>query len=406
MTSSARAAATDGPPSRTLDIGVYGFRGVPSTYSGYETFLTVLLPELAVRGHKVTAYCRYHKVEHLPSYRGVRKSFLPSLDTKELGTLTHGLISSLVARVRRHDVVLVVNPANAIYCALAKFSGQAVVLNTDGQEWIRGKWGPFGRFFFKSSARFAGKLSTALISDSVAMREIYLELFGADSTVIPYCWTSLETEMETDVLSRLGLHSKEYLCIAGRLIPENNAVAVATAYLETTMTLPLVVLGTANYDSPVKRQLDKLAATDHRIVLVGHVDNRAEYAELVRSSKVYIHAHSVGGINPSLVEAMGVGAAIISYGTAFNREALGAHGRYFEAFDNSFITALTDRIGVSEQTDTLLRRDARSRALSEFSVADVVDAVEALLVRAADQRSWQSISMGTRWSPASESADT
>lgn len=123
--------------ARPMNIGVYGSRGIPSTYSGYETFLTVLLPELVRRGHAVTIYCRRDAVPDEPEYQGVRKRFLPSIQTKELGTLTHGALSAVTARARRHDVILVVNPANALFCWAATRTGQPVVLNTDGQEWLR-----------------------------------------------------------------------------------------------------------------------------------------------------------------------------------------------------------------------------------------------------------------------------
>ena len=179
---------------RPMNIGVYGSRGIPSTYSGYETFLTVLLPELVRRGHAVTIYCRRGAVPEQPEYKGVKKRFLRSLQTKELGTLTHGALSAIATRVRNHDVVLVVNPANALFCWGATLTGQPVVLNTDGQEWLRGKWGPVGRRAFRFFASIAGRASTALISDSVAMAHVYRDEFAAGSTVIPYCWTDLTPE--------------------------------------------------------------------------------------------------------------------------------------------------------------------------------------------------------------------
>ena len=98
-----------GPNRVTLDIGVYGTRGVPSTYSGYETFLTTLLPELVERGHAVTMYCRTGEgIENGP-WRGVDRRVLPALPGKNLNTLSHGLVAGIVARSARHDVVLVVN---------------------------------------------------------------------------------------------------------------------------------------------------------------------------------------------------------------------------------------------------------------------------------------------------------
>lgn len=101
--------------SGSLDIGVYGTRGVPSTYSGYETFLTTLLPELVSRGDRVTMYCRTGEELGAGDWKGVRRRVLPAIPGKNLNTLSHGLVAGAVARVARHDVVLVVNVANAAY---------------------------------------------------------------------------------------------------------------------------------------------------------------------------------------------------------------------------------------------------------------------------------------------------
>ena len=84
--------------TRQLNVGVYGARGIPSTYGGYETFLTALLPELASRGHQVTTYCRRSEGVEDGEYEGVKRVWLPEIATKQLSTLSHGLIASLMAR--------------------------------------------------------------------------------------------------------------------------------------------------------------------------------------------------------------------------------------------------------------------------------------------------------------------
>jgi len=383
-----------------LNIGVYGCRGIPSTYSGYETFLTVLLPELVRRGHTVTVYCRRGAVPEGADYQGVRKRFLPALQTKELGTLTHGALSAVAARARGHDVLLVVNPANALFCWAATLTGQTVALNTDGQEWLRGKWGPLGKRAFRMFASIAGRSSTALISDSVAMAQVYRDEFGAGSTVIPYCWTDLTPSGGESKLAELGLEEGAYACCAGRLIPENNAVPVARAYLDSDVPWPLVVLGTANYDSPVQRELTALAQRDGRLRLAGHVADRGEYAALVRGAGIYIHAHSVGGINPSLVEAMGLGASILALRTPFNSEALGDAGRYFDQFDHRLTQQLESLAAEPRSIGDALREAARNRVSTEFRLESVAGAVEDLLGAASRQRARSSVVIDTRWSHA------
>jgi len=146
---------TRGRQSRVLDVGVYGGRAIPSTYGGYETFLTTLLPELARRGHRVTMYCRTGVGSSDEPYLGVTRVVLPAVVSKQLNTLSHGVIAAAKSRQAGHDVVLVVNVANAPFTGLSRLTGQRVLLNTDGQEWLRGKWSPAGRWFFLNAARIS-----------------------------------------------------------------------------------------------------------------------------------------------------------------------------------------------------------------------------------------------------------
>lgn len=381
-----------------LRIGVYGARGIPSTYSGYETFLTVLLPGLAARGHEVTMYCRTGQVDSDAEFLGVRKRFVPAVDRKALSTLSHGALSSVRARVGGHDVVLAVNVANAVFCAVSRFTGQPVVLNTDGQEWLRGKWGRTARRFFRVSAHLSSHVATGLISDSAAMAELYEQEFSARSTTIPYCWTGLEPSPPTGMLARLGLEPGRYFCQAGRLNPENNAVELAAAYVASSATWPLVVLGAANYDSPVARDLERLRTDDKRVHLIGHVADRSDYASLVQHAGMYFHTHSIGGINPSLVEAMGLGARILALDTPFNREALGDAGDYFETFGPN----LTHRIDAAEEepkeASAKHRSAVRERVSRHFSTQAIVDAYEDVLIAAAQRRPLQSgLALATQW---------
>ncbi|WP_327249821.1 DUF1972 domain-containing protein [Streptomyces sp. NBC_01320] len=379
-----------------LDLGVYGARGIPSTYSGYETFLTVLLPELAARGHQVTMYCRSGEVEQTPSYQGVKKVFLPAIASKQLSTLSHGALAALATRRAQHDVVLVVNVANAAFCLLTRLAGQRIALNTDGQEWLRGKWGRTARAYFRGSARIARWSASALIADGIGMRDIYEQQFKAESTVIPYCWTEIDHEEHLEALDSLGVSPYGYFLIAGRLIPENNIHRVARSYLASGARTPLVVLGAANYDSPVTRELRELADKDSRLILGGHITDRAAYATTVRLARAYFHTHSVGGINPSLLEAMGCGARIIALDTVFNREALGEAGEYFSDFDHT-LPALMRRLDDTSGVDDELRALAVKRANGRFSLEQVADSYERLLMTVARSPRWGRTTLQTQW---------
>lgn len=380
----------------SLDIGVFGARGIPSTYSGYETFLTVMLPELVARGHRVTMYCRRGEVEPVSSYLGVRCVDLPSVRSKQLSTVTHGYLAAARAAAARHDVLLVVNVGNAGACLMSRLLGSRVVLNTDGQEWNRLKWGRVARSVFLASAHLARHSAAALVADSAAMQDIYRRRFGAESTVIPYCWTEIEPA-PTEELATFGLESRKYFLVAGRLTPENNADAIAEAYVATDLPYPLLVLGTANYRSPVSRRLAELERRDSRIVVGGHIGDRNQFALVLRESLGYIHGHSVGGINPVLIEAMGCGARILALDTPFNREALGDCGDYFSEPASDLAAALDRIVSESRTANEVSRRQARRRAHGRFSREEVADAYELLMASAARRDRRSGSSMPTLW---------
>ncbi len=382
-----------------LDLAVYGARGIPSTYSGYETFLTVLLPELARRGHRITIYCRRRQFADDGPYEGVTRVLLPAAPSFQLETLSHGALASLVARIRRHNVVFAVNIANVPYCFVARATGQRVVLNTDGQEWLRGKWGRAARAYWRLCARGAYRSTSALVADSNAMREVYRREFNAESTVIPYCWTGLEPAPDVaSVLRPFGVEPYGYFLVAARLNPENNVAEIAKAYARSGARHPLVVLGEANYASPVYAQLEKLAYGCPGIRIGGHVADRSSFATLIGYSTAYLHGHQVGGINPSLIEAMGCGANVIALKTSFNQEALGPTGRYFLSFE----VELPRLVLATEHEPTVAgdqrRQAARHRARNVYSVDAVVGAYEELFRAVAGRRAGAATSISTQWS--------
>ena len=383
--------------SSGLDIGVYGARGVPSTYSGYETFLTTLLPELVRRGDRVTMYCRPGDGMDNSEWEGVRRRVLPALPGKNFNTLTHGLVAGVAARFARHDVVLVVNVANAAYCAIGRYTRQPTLLNTDGQEWLRDKWGGTAKQVFHRSARIAGRCATALVADCEAMAAIYRDEFHADSTVIPYCVPPVEFVADTAFLDDRDLTPYRYVLVGGRHNPENNIHTVAEAFHASDIDVPLVVLGTANYDSPVTNRVLDLAASDDRIRVLGHIGNRAEFFNLVHHASVYVHGHSVGGTNPSLVEAMGVRARICALDNSFNRQTLGPDGGYFRLDDGPkrFAAVIGAVLAETQEADAAARDATARRAAEVYSVSGVTDAYRELLHLVA--RSRRPVTMRTTW---------
>jgi glycosyltransferase involved in cell wall biosynthesis len=312
-----------------MRIAIFGSRGIPHTYGGAEAFLEELAPRLASRGHRVTVYCRRSLFQVRPrQYRGVDLIYLPSIETKVLGTPTHTLACMLDVMVRPVDVFLVLNIVNGFHCLLPRLLGKTFAINVDGLDWKRGKWGKIARKYFHTNAKWIGKICPGgVITDATEMQRIYQDDFGTHSTCIAY-GANIESSENPEIVRQYGLEPFQYYLIASRMVSENNPDLIVEAFEKLKTNKLLAVAGGVNYRSEFVRQLQQ--TRDPRIKFLGHVGNSAHVKELHCNAYAYVHGHSLGGTNPSLVKALGYGNCIVALNTPFNREVLDGHALMFE----------------------------------------------------------------------------
>jgi glycosyltransferase involved in cell wall biosynthesis len=316
-------------PVPRLRIAMFGSRGIPHTYGGAEAFLEELAPRLAARGHEVIVYCRSSLFTKRPRlYRGVRLIYLPSIETKTLGTPTHTLMCMLDVLFRGVNVFLVINIVNGFHCLIPRFLGKKFAINVDGLDWKRGKWGILARKYFYSNAKYIGKICPdGVITDAAEMQRIYLEEFGTHSACIAY-GANIENSRTPDVVRQYGLEPYNYYLIASRMVPENNPDLIVKAFEQLRSDKILAVAGGVNYQSDFVEGLKR--TPDRRIRFLGHVGNAEHVKELHCNAYAYVHGHSLGGTNPSLVKALGYGNCIVALNTPFNAEVLQNYGIMFE----------------------------------------------------------------------------
>ncbi len=316
------------PPARKLRIAICGGRGIPSTYSGTETFFIELAPRLVERGHEVIVYCRKALFRERPSqYKGVQLIYLSSIETKILGTFTHTLACMFDVLRRKADVILVTNVANAFHCVIPRVFRQPCAINVDGIEWERGKWGPVGKFYFYINARLCGKiLPKGIVTDAYAMRQLYLDKFHTPSACIAY-GGSIQGSERPETVRQYGLEPGGYYLIASRLVPENNATLIVEGFKMARTKRVLAIAGDANYQSEWIQDLKRNAGD--RVRFLGHVDSIEHVKELHCNSYAYIHGHMMGGTNPALLKALGFGNLILAHDNPFNAEVLDGHGLLF-----------------------------------------------------------------------------
>jgi glycosyltransferase involved in cell wall biosynthesis len=355
-----------------------GTRGIPANYSGFETLAEELGTRLAERGHVVTVYCRPHVVDYSGrEYRGVRLVFLPSVRTKYLDTVTHTLLSVLHACRGQYDVVLMCNAANAAMISVLRLTGTPTVLNVDGIERLRKKWGPAGKLWYAVGEYLATMLPHKIVTDAKVIEEYYAERWHAPSVMIPYGADPTIAE-STRALERLGLKSRSYALVVTRLEPENNPDFVMRAYRGVETSLPLVIVGGAHYSAEYGRLLKEIASQDARIIMAGFIFGEG-YRELISHAACFVQATEVGGTHPALVEAMAVANCVIANGTIENLEVVGDTALVYEPGD---MQALTRNLQTALDDPALAREmgsRAARRAGEKYTWDAVTDAYEACL---------------------------
>jgi glycosyltransferase involved in cell wall biosynthesis len=312
-----------------MKIAFLGSRGIPARYSGFETFCEQLGVRLARRGHQVTVYNRSHFIKDVQGgYQGTRLVSLPSIPTKHLDTITHTLLSSLHALTQGFDIVYYCIVGNSPLVWIPRLAAARTLLNVDGEDWAREKWGPFARWYQLCCERIATRTANVLISDAHGVQQRYREVHGAGTVFVPYGANVQRTD-EQDVLARWGLQPRQYVLYVGRFVPENAIELLIQAFKSLDTDMKLVIVGDAPYADAYKRQLHALGEADSRVVFTGYAFGR-DYQQLSSHAYLYVQPSGVNGTRPALLDQMGFGNCVVVRNSLVNMEVIGDCGTFFD----------------------------------------------------------------------------
>ena len=312
----------------SLRIAMIGTRGVPANYGGFETAVEEIGARLVESGHRVVVYTRDPDGTAPRWHRGMRVVVLPAIRRKTAETLSHTALSTAHAVLRaKPDVAFLFNAANSPFLPFLRAARIPVATHVDGLEWMRAKWGRTGRNYYRLAESLAVRLSDALIADAAGISSYYRREFGVTTEQIAY---------GTDILRQIGserlpspLVPLGYHLVVARFEPENHVLEIVRGYHESQAARPLVVVGSAPFAASYTQEIERIASADDRITLLGGVYDQDVLNQLYGNALTYLHGHSVGGTNPSLLRAMGAGTAVIAWDVDFNREVAVDTGRYF-----------------------------------------------------------------------------
>jgi glycosyltransferase involved in cell wall biosynthesis len=357
-------------------LRILGTRGVPAAHGGFETFAERLALFLVSKGWWVVVYCQDDGAGPIveDTWKGVERVRIPTTAQGPKGTIVFDWRSTAHA-ARHRDLCLTLGYNTALFCALLRLKGVPNLINMDGIEWSRAKWGPVAKTWFWLNERAGCWLGNHLVADHPQIKvHLQTRVAGGKITTIPYGADAI-TSAPTERVLALGLQPGKFLTVIARAEPENSILEVVRGFSAKPRGHQLVVLGHYEESNAYHRAI--VAAASSEVKFVGAIYEAAVVQALRFHSTAYIHGHQVGGTNPSLVEALGAGNPVIAHDNRFNRWVAGEGAVYF---DNaaSLSTQMDDLLSSATKLEDL-RRSSQLRFESAFTWPSILEQYEKLL---------------------------
>jgi glycosyltransferase involved in cell wall biosynthesis len=311
-----------------MKIAILGTRGVPNYYGGFEQFAEFFSVFLANKGHEVYVYNSHDHPHQEKTFHKVNIIHCHDPEHKmgTFGQFIYDYNCIIDSRKRNFDIILQLGyTSNSIWFFLLPKKSY-IVTNMDGLEWKRSKYSRPVQQFLKFAERLAAISSDCLVADSLGIQKFLKQRYGKDSTYIAYGANPFNEPDET-TLAMYKVQKHQYNMIMARFEPENNLDMVLEAVASHEDQTPILVIG--KHTTKYGQYLTGKYAGHKHIRFIGPLYNLTELNNLRYFSNLYFHGHSVGGTNPSLLEAMASQALIAAHRNDFNRGVLNENAFYF-----------------------------------------------------------------------------
>lgn len=316
-------------------VAIVGIQGLPANYGGFESLVENMLGDNTSAIVKYTVFCssKDMKSDELKEYKGASLKYI-NLPSHGVWSIPYYTLS-MMRVIKGYDIILILGQGAGFILPIFKLLSSAkVIINVDGIERKRAKWSGFAKFVILLLEKLCVRFGDDLISDNEGIRQFLLDEYGKDSHMIAYGGDHVKRELPEDmissILSTYGQVERNYAITVCRIEPENNCHITLEAFSRTGENLIFI----GNWDrSEYGRDLKSNYAKFPNIKILDPIYDLDTLYALRSNAKMYIHGHSVGGTNPSLVEAMFFGIPILAYDVIFNRETTHNKGYYFKSAD-------------------------------------------------------------------------
>jgi glycosyltransferase involved in cell wall biosynthesis len=357
-------------------LAILGARGIPARYGGFETFAERVGIGLHDQGVDVTVFCEAGGSSMPALWQGVNLRYVPAPSLGPLKTILYDARCLWAAR-KGYDIVYMLGYGAAPFCLIPRIWGTEVWINPDGLEWARAKWGILAKNYFRMMEWATMRVANRVIADAESIAASLASRHGKSSkcTVIAYGGDVIDNPPSLDLLVRWSITPGNYYLVVSRLEPENHVLEIVEGFEASHSSLPLLILGNIERPNTYVRTL--LAKKSERIRFLGTVFDLEQLTALRYHAKVYLHGHSVGGTNPSLLEAMACSNLVIAHDNPFNREVLDGGGLFFQSVME--LKDHIDAIDAGKVDCDELRAAASSRLRKRYRWDQIVDAYLELL---------------------------
>lgn len=335
-------------------LAIVGIVGVPANYGGFET-LTDNLLDLLPNFYDITVFCESKAYpKKLETYKGAKLEYV-NFKANGAQSIVYDSVS-LLKSFRHFDYIILLGVSGAIMLPFIKpFSKAKLIGHIDGLEWKRDKWGWFAKRFLKFSERLAVKFSHAVIADNKHIQDYIAKEYSENSFLIAYGANHVNEVDPAPYRKKFSFIDKPYIFTVCRIEPENNVELQLRVFAENDIPIPYVIVGNWNaseYGIKLYRKYSK----EKNVILYNPIYESEELNALRSNCHFYLHGHSAGGTNPSLVEAMYLGLPIIAYGVNYNRETTFNKAVYFNDYqDLKEILLDLDSLDRPEIMNTMLK---------------------------------------------------
>jgi glycosyltransferase involved in cell wall biosynthesis len=361
-----------------MRVLILGTRGIPANHGGFENFAQDCALFLQARHHDVTVYCQVAKDElaREDTWNGIRRVLIPTSEGA-VGTMQFDW-TAIRHSLHENGVVLTLGYNTGVFNVLYRFSGMSNIMNMDGMEWKREKWSLPARVWFWFNEWAGARVANHLVADHPEIaRHLSRHTASKKISVIPYGADSV-TSAPVSLIQKYDLSSKGYYLLIARPEPENSILEIVRAYSLRQRGMPLVILGNYRHDG-TRYQKTVLDAAGPEIIFLGAIFDRDIVRALRFHARAYFHGHRVGGTNPSLVESLGAGNAVIAHDNRFNRWVAGEGARYFQSSED--IDGILDSLNADPAQLLAMEEASRKRFRDSFTQDKILTAYEELLLQ-------------------------